>query len=89
MAVGAQRGDVLQLIIRQGMSLVLLGLGSGLALAVMFAWIFRGLLFQVSPADPLPLVAISALLGCVALLACWLPAHRATRIDPIEALRHE
>ena len=89
MAVGAQRQDVMRLVVRQGMTLVLLGIGSGLALSVVFGWIFRSLLFHVSPFDPVPLAAISVLLGCVAFLACWLPAHRASRIDPMNALRHE
>ena len=89
MAVGAQRQDIMRLVVRQGMTLVLLGIGSGLALSVVFGWIFRSLLFHVSPVDPVPLAAISVLLGCVAFLACWFPAHRASRIDPMDALRHE
>ena len=88
MALGAQRGDVLGMVLRQGMRLVALGIVAGLAVALVFGRVMRSLLFNVSPNDPLTFATITLLLSAVALLACWLPARRATKIDPIEALRY-
>jgi ABC-type antimicrobial peptide transport system permease subunit len=89
MALGAQRGDVLGMILRQGMLLVALGIAVGLAGAVAFGRLMRSLLFNVSPNDPLTFATITLLLSAVALLACWLPARRATKVNPMEALRYE
>ena len=89
MALGAQRGDVLGMVLRQGMALVALGLIAGLTGAMTFGRLLRSLLFNVSPTDPLTFAAMTALLLAVALLACYIPARRATRVDPMEALRHE
>ncbi len=89
MAVGAQRREVTRMIVRQGMLLVAAGLGIGLVLAGSFGRAFRSLLFEVSPADPMVLAGIAALLGVVSLIACWLPARRAAKIDSMEALRNE
>lgn len=89
MALGAQSGDVLGMVLRQGMLLVALGIIIGLACAVGFGRAMQSLLFNVSPTDPLTLVVISFLLCTVALLACWLPARRAARVDPMEALKEE
>jgi len=86
-ALGAQRDDVLRLILRQGMTLTGAGIVIGLTLAFSTTRLLRTLLFNVSPTDPLTFTAVPLLLICVALLACWLPARRAARIDPVEALR--
>jgi putative ABC transport system permease protein len=89
MALGAQRGDVLRLVLTDGMRLVSLGIGAGVAAALIVTRGIQGLLFNVSPTDPTTFVAISALLAAIALLACYIPARRATRIDPLDALRHD
>ena len=89
MALGAQRRDVLQLVVGQGMRLVLVGVGLGLIGALALTRLLRGLLFGVGPNDPLTLAATPMLLALTALLACWMPASRASRVDPMEALRYE
>lgn len=89
MALGAQPAQVLQLVIGHGMRLVLLGLGIGLAGALAVTRLLRTLLFSVGPADPLTFALTPLLLILAALLACWLPASRASRVDPMEALRCE
>jgi putative ABC transport system permease protein len=88
-ALGAERGDVLGMVLRQGMALVAVGMVAGLMGALALGGLMRSLLFNVSPTDPATFVTIAMLLGAVALLACWLPARRATRTNPMEALRYE
>jgi putative ABC transport system permease protein len=89
MALGADRHDVLKLVLRTGLTPVVVGAGIGLAGAVAVAGVLSSLLYQLSPWDPLTYAAVSLLLMGVALLAGYLPAHRAARIDPMEALRYE
>jgi putative ABC transport system permease protein len=87
MALGAQSGDVLKLVIGQGLVLTLIGVGLGSLGALGLMRLMRTLLFGVTPADPLTFGAVALLLVSVALLACWLPARRAAKVDPLVALR--
>ena len=89
MALGARREDVLRLILRDGMKLVVAGVLAGFGGAFLTTRVLGHLLLDVNPADPPTLLAILLLLCAVAFLACWLPALRATRVDPMEALRYE
>jgi putative ABC transport system permease protein len=88
-ALGARASDVLRLVLGQGVRLTALGIVLGLASAVVFTRWLSSLLFEITPLDPATFVAVSVLLFTVALTACWIPAHRAARIDPIRALREQ
>jgi putative ABC transport system permease protein len=89
MALGAQRFDVLNLVVGQGMRLVLAGVVIGLLGSFALTRILASVLFQVEPTDPLTFATVVFSLCVVALLACYIPARRATKIDPMEALRCE
>jgi hypothetical protein len=89
MALGAQRSDILLLVIKQGMQLTAVGMLVGLAGALALTRLLKTFLYGVSTTDPLTFVVIATLLAVVALLACWLPARRAAKVDPMVALRCE
>ena len=89
MALGASRNDVLGMILRQGTSMTLLGLGVGVLVALASSRLLEGLLFGITPNHPLTYAAVVFGLGAAALLGSLLPARRATRIDPMSSLRGE
>jgi len=89
MALGAQTGAVLKLVVGQGLKLVASGVALGLAASFGLTRLMSNMLFGVSAVDPLTFVVITLLLTFVALLACWIPARRATKVDPLVALRCE
>ena len=89
MALGAQKGNVFSLVIGQGMRVVCVGILLGISGAWALTRVMQRLLFEVKPTDPLTFSTVSLLLAGVALLACWLPARRAAKVDPMEALRYE
>jgi len=89
MALGARPAEILRMILGQGMALALVGVGLGLFGAVWLTRLLQQLLFEVTPTDPLTYIGVAAVLGLAALVACYIPARRAARVDPIVALRVE
>ena len=88
-ALGAQRLDILRMALSEGMKIVFIGLATGLLGAAIATRVFRSMLFGVAPADPATFVTVSVILAAVAFFACYIPAQRATRVDPLIALREE
>jgi ABC-type antimicrobial peptide transport system permease subunit len=88
-ALGAQQRDVLRLMLGEGMKMALLGVAVGIAVALGLTHLMVNILFGVSATDPLTFLGVATLLVVVALVACWIPARRATRVDPLVALRYE
>jgi ABC-type antimicrobial peptide transport system permease subunit len=88
-ALGARTSDVLTLVLRQGLMLISVGVIAGLVGAFALTRVMTGMLFEVSPSDPLTFIVIALLLTGVSLLACYIPARRATEVDPMTALRYE
>jgi putative ABC transport system permease protein len=89
MAFGAEPSGIFRLVVGQGMRLAVLGMGIGLVAALALTRVMQSMLVGVSATDPLTFIAITALFASVAALACWLPARRAARLDPLVALREE
>jgi len=88
-ALGAQQNNVMRLILGEGMLVILIGLAIGLAGSLAVTRFLSSLLFGVTTTDPITFAAVAVLLAVVALAACYIPARRAMRVDPIVALRHE
>ena len=89
MALGAERQDLLRMVLRQGMAPVMVGLAAGVVTSIFAGRLIRSLLFGVSANDPLTLAAVTFVVAAVALVACYVPARRAMRADPMVALRYE
>jgi putative ABC transport system permease protein len=89
LALGAQRRSILGLVLRQGLGLAAAGTAVGITATPAIVRLMAGLLYGVSPTDPLTIAGVSALLLAVAFVACYLPAQRALRVHPMTALRHE
>jgi putative ABC transport system permease protein len=88
-AMGAGRRELLKLVLGEGLRLIAGGVAAGLAAAIVLSRVLRSFLFEVEPTDPVTLIVVGLLFVAVALLACWAPARRAAKVDPLEALRYE
>jgi putative ABC transport system permease protein len=89
MALGAQRGDILKIVLGEGALMVVAGVAAGLVGALMLTRFMQAMLFDITPTDPLTFGALTTILAAVALLASLIPAQRASYVDPLVALRHE
>jgi putative ABC transport system permease protein len=89
MALGASRAGVLRMVLGQSLSLTLIGIALGLAGSMIMGGLMSSLLFDVKSRDPLTFVTVAAVLTLVATIACYLPARRATKVDPVVSLRYE
>ena len=89
MVLGARRSDVFRLVVGKGMRLAIIGTAIGLVVFLAFICVMGTLLFEVTPTDALTFVIVSVVLLTVALLACYIPARRATNVDPLTSLRYE
>ena len=89
MALGAQRTDVVRMIVRRGLTLALIGLGAGLAISAMMTRLLSGMLYGIRPSDPIYLRCHDGVLLLVSLAASTMPAYRAARLDPMETLREQ
>jgi putative ABC transport system permease protein len=89
MAMGATSNEVSRMVLREALQLIGTGIAAGLVGTLLLGRILNSLLFQISASDPLTYIAGAASIALVSLLACWMPARRATRVDPIVALRYE
>ena len=89
MALGAQKFDVLRMVLKDGARMTLAGIIFGLVGALALTRLMRTMLYGVRPTDPLTFVSVAALLAAIAMLACYVPARRAMKVDPMEALRHQ
>jgi ABC-type antimicrobial peptide transport system permease subunit len=88
-ALGAPTGQVLRRVVRHGVALAAVGIAIGIAASLVVTRLLGTMLYDVKPGDPITLIAVTLLLMLVALAACYIPARRATRVDPLVALRHE
>jgi putative ABC transport system permease protein len=88
-AVGAERRDIRNLVFAEGFRLIAGGVLTGMLAALVLSRVLKSFLYEVEPTDPITLIGVGLLFTSVALLACWEPTRRATKVDPIEALRYE
>ncbi len=89
MALGADPGDILKMVLRQSIGIVAVGLSIGLAAAFAGTHAIANLIVGIKPTDPITFITVIVLLSAIAMLACWIPARRATRVSPLTALRYE
>jgi ABC-type antimicrobial peptide transport system permease subunit len=88
-ALGSRQPEIFRLVLTQGLKLLAIGLGLGVAASLALTRVLRGMLYGIEPDDPLVFVVVLAVLGAVAVVACTIPARRATRVDPIRALTQD